>query len=127
MFSTFSAVSKWNYLIEKNLTKDELKEELKEEISELKSNLTINAKNTSAAIRRRTSARDDRTSAFSVGYVGISILVIPLVLMVCFDGSNCFASIKASKQMSRKSAIVDPVKTVKEVKPSTSRSQNNRQ
>lgn len=68
-----------------NLTLAELKEIMKDEIIELKGNLTVDNKNTSSAIRRRISARDDRPSAASFGYVGVVMLATPIVLMICLD------------------------------------------
>ncbi|CAC5404313.1 unnamed protein product [Mytilus coruscus] len=62
---TKCTVFKWDSL--RNLTFEEKKEMMKEELVELKANLTVDRKNTSAAIRRKTSARDDRTSASSLG------------------------------------------------------------
>ncbi|XP_071172147.1 semaphorin-5B-like [Mytilus edulis] len=84
-------VYKWGHLKELNLTKDDLKEMMKEELNEMKSNLTIDSKNISASIRKRISARDDRTSAASVGYVGVALLVIPLVMIICVDAPRVFA------------------------------------
>ncbi|CAG2233631.1 unnamed protein product [Mytilus edulis] len=68
-------VYKWGHLKELNLTKDDLKEMMKEELNQMKSNLTIDPKNISASIRKRISARDDRPSAASVGYVGVALLM----------------------------------------------------
>ncbi|VDI71459.1 Hypothetical predicted protein [Mytilus galloprovincialis] len=78
-------VYKWGYLKDLNLTLAELKEIMKDEIIELKGNLTVDNKNTSSAIRRRISARDDRPSAASFGYVGVVMLATPIVLMICLD------------------------------------------
>ncbi|CAG2252535.1 ADAMTS3 [Mytilus edulis] len=78
-------VYKWGYLKDLNLTLAELKEIMKDEIIELKGNLTVDNKNTSSAIRRRISARDDRPSAASFGYFGLVMLAKPIVLMVCLD------------------------------------------
>ncbi|XP_063431754.1 hemicentin-1-like [Mytilus trossulus] len=81
-------VYKWGYLKDLNLTLVELKEIMKEELNELKRNLTVDNKNTSSAIRRRISARDDRPSAASFGYFGVVMLATPIVLMVCLDYNN---------------------------------------
>ncbi|XP_071166998.1 semaphorin-5A-like [Mytilus edulis] len=78
-------VYKWGYLKDLNLSVAELKEIMKEELIELKGNLTVDNKNTSSAIRRRISARDDRPSAASFGYFGVVMLATPMVLMVCLD------------------------------------------
>ncbi|CAG2233608.1 unnamed protein product [Mytilus edulis] len=84
-------VYKWGHLKELNLTKDDLKEMMKEEMNEMKSNLTIDSKNISATIRKRISARDDRPSAASVGYVGVALLLIPLVMISIADAPKFFA------------------------------------
>ncbi|CAG2205785.1 unnamed protein product [Mytilus edulis] len=86
-------IYKWGHLKELNLTKDDLKEIMKEELNEMKSNLTIDSKNISATIRKHISARDDRPSAASVGYVGVALLLIPLMMIICFDASKFFATI----------------------------------
>lgn len=82
-------VFKWDHLNERNLTFEEKKEMMKHELVEIKANLTVDKKNTSSAIRRRTSAPDHRHSASSFGYVGIILLVLPLVLLVCADCIRC--------------------------------------
>ncbi|VDI69910.1 Hypothetical predicted protein [Mytilus galloprovincialis] len=87
-------VYKWDYLNSMSLTIEEKKEMMKDELVELKANLTVDKKNTSSAIRRRTSAPDDRPSASSVGYIAILLLVIPLVLIVGVDSIRCFQSKK---------------------------------
>ncbi|CAG2233632.1 unnamed protein product [Mytilus edulis] len=101
-------VYKWGHLKELNLTKDDLKEIMKEELNEMKSNLTIDSTNISASIRKHISARDDRPSAASVGYIGVALLLIPLMIIICFDASKFFAMIaKILKRVcSRKSAQI---------------------
>ncbi|CAG2205784.1 unnamed protein product [Mytilus edulis] len=81
---------KWGHLKELNLTRADLKELMKEELDELKKNLTIDSKNISATIRKRICARDDRPSAVSVGYVGVALLLIPLVIIISFDVPKYF-------------------------------------
>ncbi|CAG2233599.1 HMCN [Mytilus edulis] len=78
-------VYKWGHLKDLNLTKDDLKEIMKEELDDLKSNLILDSKNISATIRKRISARDDRPSAAYVGYVGVVLLLIPLVILISLD------------------------------------------
>ncbi|CAG2233635.1 SEMA5 [Mytilus edulis] len=84
-------VYKWGHLKEQNLTKDDIKNIMKEELNEIKSNLTIDSKNMSATIRKHISARDDRPSAASVGYVGVALLLIPLVMIIFADALKYFA------------------------------------
>ncbi|VDI47766.1 Hypothetical predicted protein [Mytilus galloprovincialis] len=83
----------WGHLKELNLTISDLKETMKKELNEIKSNLTIDSKNISASIRKRISARDDRPSAASVGYVGVALLLIPFVMIIRLDASKFFAII----------------------------------
>ncbi|VDI45077.1 Hypothetical predicted protein [Mytilus galloprovincialis] len=64
--TTTVSVFRWAYLKDSNLTFEEIKEEMKEYLDELKSNLTVDKKTTTAAIRRKISVRDFRTSAVSV-------------------------------------------------------------
>ncbi|CAG2233600.1 HMCN [Mytilus edulis] len=86
-------VYKWGHLKELNLTKDDLKEVMKDELDEMKSNLTIDSKNMSATIRKRISARDARPSAASVGYVGVALLLIPLLMIISFDVPRFWAMV----------------------------------
>ncbi|XP_071173009.1 netrin receptor UNC5A-like isoform X1 [Mytilus edulis] len=99
-------VYKWGHLKELNLTQNDLKDIMKDEINEMKNNLTIDSKNISATIRKRISARDDRLSAASVGYVGVALLVIPLVMIIVVDAPRVFAVVATiyRKVCSRKSA-----------------------
>ena len=84
---------------EQNLTKAELKEIMKDELNEIKSNLTIDKKTTSAVIRSHTSARDNRKSAVSMGYMGIALLLIPVVIIVGFDLTRLFSNTKGSTRV----------------------------
>ncbi|CAG2233604.1 unnamed protein product [Mytilus edulis] len=84
-------VYKWGHLKEQNLTKDDLKDIMQEELNEIKNNLTIDSKNISATIRKHISARDDRPSAASVGYLGVALLVVPLVMIILADAPKVFA------------------------------------
>ncbi|VDI47767.1 Hypothetical predicted protein, partial [Mytilus galloprovincialis] len=83
-------VYKWGHLKELNLTQNDLKEIMEDEMNEMKNNLTIDSKNISAAIRKRISARDDRLSVASVGYVGVALLLIPLVMIIVVDAPRVF-------------------------------------
>jgi hypothetical protein len=78
-------------LKEQNLTKADLKEIMMEELNEIKSNLTIDKKTTTASIRAHTSARDNRQSAVSMGYMGILLLLIPVVIIIGFDLPRLFS------------------------------------
>ena len=94
-------MSKWAYLKDKNLTRAELKEAMKHELDEMTANLTINSKNTSMAIRRLISARDERLSSASVGYVGIVMLAIPAILLFLCDCTRLFQSTVKTQMIKR--------------------------
>lgn len=72
---------------------------MKDELNEIKSNLTIDKKNTSAVIRSHTSAQDNRKSAVSMGYMGIALLLIPVVIIVGFDLTRLFSNTKGSTRV----------------------------
>ena len=76
---------------EQNLTKADLKEIMMEELNEIKSNLTNDKNTTTASIRAHTSARDNRQSAASMGYIGILLLLIPVVLIIGSDLQRLFS------------------------------------
>lgn len=52
---------------------------------ELSQNLTIDEKSTSAYKRKLTSARDNRTSSMTMGYLGICFVSVPLGIIVLLD------------------------------------------
>ncbi|XP_052093870.1 thrombospondin-2-like [Mytilus californianus] len=97
-YETKCPVFKWINLKSENLTIEDKKEMMKGELVDLKANLTIDKKNTSAAIRRRTSARDNRPFATLMGYVGVIILIIPVVLIIYADFTKCCQSKKISRK-----------------------------
>ncbi|KAJ8309998.1 hypothetical protein KUTeg_011863 [Tegillarca granosa] len=68
-----------------NMTTAELEEALKEEILQLKRALTVPKENLSATIRKKTSARDSRPSAKSVGALGITLLSLTFSIFILFD------------------------------------------
>lgn len=71
---------------------------MKDELAELKTILTIDKSNISAAIRRKTSAPDYRISASVLGCFGITLLVISLSLIVYADCTGCCQSKKKSRK-----------------------------
>ena len=92
-------VFRWAYLKDSNLTFEEIKEEMKEYLDELKSNLTVDKKTTTAAIRRKISVRDFRTSAVSVGSSGIILLIIPTVFIFTLDLTKFIQYIQKRKRI----------------------------
>lgn len=59
--------------------------ELQAKIEQIKTELTVDKKETSSYKRKLTSAPDNRVSAQSIGYVGVIILSIVVGLLVCID------------------------------------------
>jgi len=94
-----------------NLTTVEMKEAMKHELDEMKVNLTIDSKNTSMAIRRRISARDERLSSASVGYAGIAMLTIPAILIFLYDCTR-FIQPTIKTQMIKRTATVRCVEEI---------------
>ncbi|CAC5413615.1 unnamed protein product [Mytilus coruscus] len=95
---TVLRVFRWAYLKDSNLTFEEIKEEMKEYLDELKSNLTVDQKTTTAAIRRKISVRDNRTSAVSVGSTGIILLIIPAIFIFSLDFTRFIQYIQNRKR-----------------------------
>ncbi|XP_063420621.1 cell adhesion molecule-related/down-regulated by oncogenes-like [Mytilus trossulus] len=94
-------VFRWAYLKDSNLTFEEMKEEMKEYLDELKSNLTVDKKTTTAAIRRKISVRDLRTSAVSLGASGIVLLIIPTVFIFTLDLTRFIQYIQNRKRTNK--------------------------
>ncbi|OWF55506.1 hypothetical protein KP79_PYT23101 [Mizuhopecten yessoensis] len=69
-------------------------------LQELRELTRINKKNTSIAIRKLTSAKDDRMSAIGLGYCGIAVLFTVLASIVSIDLSRYLC--KNSKVSPRK-------------------------
>ncbi|CAG2235496.1 unnamed protein product [Mytilus edulis] len=84
--------SKWLYLKNLNLTLDEIRVILTDELENLRKNLTIDKTNTSAYLRTKISAPDNRPSAKSIGAVGVLFLVTIAVLIFGSDIINLFKS-----------------------------------
>ncbi|XP_052061190.1 uncharacterized protein LOC127701340 [Mytilus californianus] len=82
--------SKWLYLKNLNLTLDEIRVILSDELEDLRKNLTIDKTNTSAYLRTKISAPDNRPSAKSMGAVGGLFLVTIVVLIFGSDTINLF-------------------------------------
>ncbi|XP_076090182.1 peroxidasin homolog isoform X1 [Mytilus galloprovincialis] len=92
---------RWAYLKDSNLTFEEIKEEMKEYLEELKFNMTVDKKTTTAAIRRKISVRDFRTSAVSVGASGIILLIIPAVFIFTIDLTRFIQYIQNRKRTNK--------------------------
>ncbi|CAG2219158.1 unnamed protein product [Mytilus edulis] len=85
--------SKWDFLKDINITKDQLNEILKSEVDELQQNLTVNVKSTSAYKNTKKSASDRRTSSMLMGLAGGFIICIPIVLIISSDIIHVYNSI----------------------------------
>ena len=73
------------------------REELQKTIEELKKELTIDKKSTSAYIRSITCARDNRKSVVAIGYSGVLVLCVPVVLIVGNDVFSVYIHITKIK------------------------------
>jgi len=83
------------YLIGINYTLSELKEAMKEDLENLEKRLIIDKRKTSAAIRRRTSARDNRNSSIAIGTVAIIIICFVVFFIIFIDcGTKVCTKIK---------------------------------
>jgi hypothetical protein len=61
---------------------------MKSELDELVKNIAVSKKNTTAAIRRRTSASDKRSSS---RVIGTGFVAVPIVLEVVFPSLICIS------------------------------------
>ncbi|KAH3802957.1 hypothetical protein DPMN_156655 [Dreissena polymorpha] len=68
--------------------------EASEIAKQLQKNLTVSAKETSAYVRKLTSANDERKSSAVMGWVGILCVILPIVLLLL---SDCRAIISHAK------------------------------
>lgn len=65
-----------------------------DKIEELVKELTVEASNTSAAIRKKISVEDNRPSAVGVGYVGVGLMAFVFGGLVLLDSHIVFQGIK---------------------------------
>ena len=77
--------SKWSHLKDQGYSYDELKEIMKAELDELVKNIAVSKKNTTAAIRLRTSASDKRSSS---RVIGTGFAAVPIVLVILVVAAN---------------------------------------
>ncbi|VDI23797.1 Hypothetical predicted protein [Mytilus galloprovincialis] len=85
--------SKWDFLRDINITKDQLFDILKSEVDELQQNLTVDVKATSAYKNTKKSASDRRTSSMLMGLAGGFIICISTVLIISSDIIHVYNSI----------------------------------
>ncbi|XP_041369224.1 uncharacterized protein LOC121383330 [Gigantopelta aegis] len=72
-------------------------EEIHQEIQQLVSTLSVNKADVSATTRRKTSAKDHRPSAQSIGYVGIICLVASIGGIVILDLNVIYKDLRIAK------------------------------
>ncbi|XP_060063057.1 coadhesin-like [Ylistrum balloti] len=65
-------------------------EELMKVIDMLKAELKVDKTKTSLSVRRKTSAKDSRTSAKTIGAVGAVMLAVPFVLIILLDLNSLY-------------------------------------
>lgn len=68
-----------------NLSRDELRLILKTDMDTTRQNLITDAKTTSAFRNKKISASDNRMSSTVMGYFGIAILCVPIILVLFID------------------------------------------
>lgn len=61
---------------------------MKSELDELVKNIAVSKKNTTAAIRRRTSASDKRSSSRVIGTGFVAVPIVLVILVVAADISR---------------------------------------
>lgn len=76
---------KWSHLNGLNLSKDALRLILKTDLDTTRQNLIIDAKTTSTFRNKKISAADYRMSSAVMGYFGVAIICVPIVLALFVD------------------------------------------
>ena len=74
-----------------NLTESELAEK----VQKIKSELTVKKSHLSATTRKKTSAKDERTTAKATGSLGIVMLVLAIAVPVIMDSDRAIRSLKS--------------------------------
>lgn len=74
-------------------------EQIAEEISK---NLTVEPKSTSTYKRSKISAQDDRSSAKTMGVVGLIFVIVPLASIILYDSKKIFADIMRFENIIKK-------------------------
>ncbi|VDI32784.1 Hypothetical predicted protein [Mytilus galloprovincialis] len=86
-----STSNKWLFLQDMNLTVSELRTIVEDDFEKnIKKEISVNTNTLSKTIRERTSAPDKRKSSSRLGWVSISIITLPVLLMVLMDIINIF-------------------------------------
>ena len=80
---------KLKYWKRRNITKEELLKEMQPFMKEVQNDIKMDKSKISAAIRKRTSAPDDRKSAEQIGTLGIVLIVGAFVMITLFDILTC--------------------------------------
>lgn len=82
---TTNLSTKWNFLENLTLTREELEVYLEDELTELRRNLTIDAKETSAFKNTKISAPDSRPSSAAMGALGVVLMTVIFALIILSD------------------------------------------
>ncbi|XP_069118935.1 uncharacterized protein [Argopecten irradians] len=75
--------------------------ELLEAITALMEELKVDKRQTSMSIRRKTSVKDSRTSAQTIGAVGAVLLAVPFVLIIMADLSTLYQRLATKRERRR--------------------------
>ncbi|KAK6178084.1 hypothetical protein SNE40_012915 [Patella caerulea] len=63
-------------------------------VRKIKNELTVNKSNLSSVTRKKVSQEDDRKSSAAIGYFGVTLCVLPLVLITVLDISKLMQYLK---------------------------------
>ncbi|CAC5404400.1 unnamed protein product [Mytilus coruscus] len=101
--------TKWHNLDGKNITNSEVKEKVLENFNNnIKSEIKVDKKTVSKAVRKKISSVNKRTSSQSIGWVCIVFLVFPMIFLIAVDILKCYIHFRArcgKKKRNRVSAI----------------------
>lgn len=76
---------KWSGKDLSNLTRNELLNILHDDLEEVHNNIAVDIKTISSYKNKRISAPDNRTTSAMIGYLGGTLICVPLVVMIGSD------------------------------------------
>lgn len=78
-------ISKWDSILNSNISKAEIDRLIVNEVQRIKTELTVNKSTLSFTRRRRSCARDDRRSSATLGFMGMAVIISFLSFFLVFD------------------------------------------
>ncbi|CAG2240111.1 PLG [Mytilus edulis] len=101
--------TKWHNLDGMNITNSEVKKKVLQDFNKnIKSEIAVDRRAVSKAVRKKISSVNKRTSSQSIGWGCIVFLVIPMIFLISIDILNCYIHFRArcgKKKRNRVSAI----------------------